>query len=226
MSTSREITLSSTDGHHVLWLVRSGESGEVVDECVANGVAAVRYATVGDVRERTPAQVLKELSRATNRTDHETLAQRLLDFARRMHEGDYVVTSDGARRQLVVGRVAGLYEWRENSPIPGMRHLLPVEWLGRIDWEDLDEPAVKALVKYPRTILEVTDPTLVAIGARAEAGELLPVTPPTTARRTTSTRKSASRAAGSDERLCQECFLWKNASQFEADSMICREHTE
>ncbi len=209
----------------MLWLVRSGEGGKVVDECVVNGVAAVGYQTVGDVRERTPAQVLEELMRATNRTDFETLAQRLLDFAERMREGDYIVTSDGARRQLVVGRVNGSYEWRENSPIPGMRHLLPVEWLGRIDWDDLDEDAVTTLVKYPRTVLEVTDPALVALGHRAAAGDLLPITPQTRVRRTRSTRTLAAQTTRSDERLCEECFLWKHSSQFKGDSTICREHT-
>ena len=209
----------------MLWLVRSGEGGEVVDECVANGVAAVGYPTVGDVRERSPAEVLEELSRATNRTDFETLAQRLLDFAERMREGDYIVTSDGARRQLVVGRVNGTYEWRENSPIPGMRHLLPVEWLGRIDWDDLDEDAVTTLVKYPRTVLEITDPALVALGDRAATGDLQPITPPTRVRRTRSTRTPAVQSARSDERLCEECFLLKHVAQFEGDSTICREHT-
>jgi len=217
--------LSSADHRRVLWLVRSGEGGEVVDECVANSVAAVGYPTVGDVRERTPAQVLEELTRARNRTDFETLAQRLLDFAERMLMGDYIVTSDGARRQLVAGRVNGTYEWRENSPIPGMRHLLPVEWLGRIDWDDLDEDAVTTLVKYPRTILEITDPALVALGDRAVAGDLLPITPPTQVRRTRSTRTPAVKAARSDERLCGECFLWKHLTQFDGDSTICREHT-
>lgn len=222
---SREIALSSAEGRRVLWLVRSGEGGEVVDACVANSVAAVGYPTVGDVSERTPAQVLEELMRATNRTDYETLAQRLLDFAERMRDSEYIVTSDGARRQLVVGRVDGPYEWRENSPIPGMRHVRPVEWLGRIDWDDLDDDAVTTLVKYPRTILEITDPALVALGDRAAAGELLPVTPPTGVRRGRSIRRPAVRAPRSEERLCDECFLWKNVSQFDGDSTICREHT-
>lgn len=217
--------MSSAERRRVLWLVRSGEGGEVVDECVANNVAAVGYPTVGDVRERTPAQVLEELMRATNRTDFETLAQRLLDFAERMSDGEHIVTSDGARRQLVVGRVDGPYEWRENSPIPGMRHLRPVEWLGRIDWDDLDEDAVTTLVKYPRTILEITDPVLVELGDHAEAGDLLPVTPPTRVRRARSTRTPAVRATRSDERLCQECFLWRNLSQFDGDSKICRDHS-
>ena len=217
--------MSSPERRRVLWLVRSGEGGEVVDECVSNNVAAVGYPTVGDVRERTPAQVLEELKRATNRSDFETLAQRLLDFAERIREGDYIVTSDGARRQLVVGRVNGPYEWRESSPIPGMRHLLPVEWLGRIDWDDLDVDAVTTLVKYPRTILEITDAGLVALGDQAEAGDLLPLTPPTRVSRARSTRTPAVRTARSDERLCNECFLWKNVSQFDGDSTICREHT-
>jgi predicted Mrr-cat superfamily restriction endonuclease len=42
-----------------LWLLRSGEGGKVVDECVANNVAAVGYPTVGDVRQCTYAQVLE-----------------------------------------------------------------------------------------------------------------------------------------------------------------------
>ncbi len=50
---------------HVLWLIRSGEGGREVDACVANGVAAVEYPTVGDVRQRTPVQVLEEVSLLT-----------------------------------------------------------------------------------------------------------------------------------------------------------------
>lgn len=123
---------------------------------------------------------------------------------------------------LVVGRVDGPYEWRENSPIPGMRHLLPVEWLGRIDWDDLDDDDA---CEVSRKILEITDPPLVALGDRAEAGDLLPVTPPTPVRRSRSIRTSSVRSARSDERPCEECFLWNNVSQFNGDSMICREHT-
>lgn len=209
----------------VLWLVRSGEGGEVVDQCVSNGVAAVGYPTVGDVRERTRAEVLAELKRARNRTDFETLAQRLVDFATRIKVGDFVVTSDGARRQLVVGRANGTYEWRETSPIPGMRHLLPVEWLGRIDWEDLTDEASTTLVRYPRTILEITDPNLVVLGDQAAAGELLPLTP-SRAGRARSRATAAGRSQRGDERLCEECWLWKNASQFDGSSRVCNSHAE
>jgi restriction system protein len=154
----------------------------MVDASVANGFAAVRYATVGDVSERTPAQVLEEMRRAKHRVKFEALAARLLDFATKMRKGDFVVTSDRQRRQLVVGRVSGPYEWREDSPIPGMRHLRPVEWLGRIDWDDLNDYAVTELVKHRWAIREVGDPRLVALGERAVAGELLPVTPTAPAR--------------------------------------------
>jgi predicted Mrr-cat superfamily restriction endonuclease len=222
-STSQEITLSSTEQQRVIWLVRSGEGGEVVDACVDNGFAAVGYPTVGDVRERDAAQVLQELRRATNRTDFETLAERLLDFATRMNDGDFVVTSDGSRRQLVVGRVSGPYEWRDRSPIPGMRHLRPVEWLGRIDWDDLDEDAVKAFVKYPRTVLQLTEPKMVALGDRAAAGDLLPVTPTSEVRRSRSTRALEGRSSQSDQRLCPSCFLRKHPSQFNGDAEVCVE---
>lgn len=111
----------------------------------------------------------------------------------------------------------------------GRRHPVaappPVEFLGRIDWDDLDDDAVTTLVKNPRTILEITDPALVALGDRAEAVELLPVTPSSRVRRSRSTRSPAVQTARSDERLCEECFLWKNVSQFDGDATSCREHT-
>lgn len=153
-----------TGSAQVLWLIRSGEGGREVDACIANGVAAVEYPTVGDVRERTRAQVLEEVRRARDRTDFDILAERLLDFAFEVQVGDPVVTSDAGRRQLVFGRVTGPYDWREDSPVPGMRHVRPVEWRGRAHWDDLDDGARTTLVKYPRTILRVTDPVLVELG--------------------------------------------------------------
>jgi predicted Mrr-cat superfamily restriction endonuclease len=214
--------MSSVEPSRVLWLVRSGERGEMVDACVANGFAAVRYATVGDVRERKPAKVLEEMKEATHRSAFKTLSDRLLAFATKMREGDFVVTSDGERRQLVVGRVTGPYEWREDSPIPGMRHLRPVEWLGRIDWDDLDDYARSKLVNYPWAILEWSDPRLVALGEGALAGELLPVTPtaPAPPRRP---RSHQVRATRPDERLCQVCHLWKNRAQFHGGAAVCQE---
>jgi predicted Mrr-cat superfamily restriction endonuclease len=194
----------------------------MVDACVANGFAAVRYTTVGDVRERTPAQVLEEMKRATHRVQFKALTNRLLAFATKMREGEFVVTSDGQRRQLVVGRVTGPYEWRENSPIPGMRHLRPVEWLGRISWDDLDDYARTQLVDHPWAIRELSDPRLVVLGDRALAGELLHVTPPTPAppRRP---RRHKVRATRPDERLCQVCQLRKNRAQFHEGAAVCQE---
>lgn len=215
--------MSSTEHQRVIWLVRSGEGGEVVDACVDNGFVAVGYATVGDVRERGAAEALQELKQAKNRTDFETLAERLLDFSTRMKVGDFVVTSDGSRRQLVVGRVNGPYEWRDVSPVPGMRHLRPVEWFGRIDWDDLDEDAIKAFVKYPRTVLQVTDPKLVALGDRAASGDLLPVAPTSRVRRAQSMRASEGRSSQGDQRLCPSCFLRKHPSQFNGDATVCVE---
>jgi predicted Mrr-cat superfamily restriction endonuclease len=212
-----------TTSGQVLWLIRSGEGGREVDACVANGVAAVEYPTVGDVRQRTPAQVLEEVRLARDRTDFDILAQRLLDFALEVQVGDPVVTSDGARRQLVFGRVEGPYEWRDDSPVPGMRHLRPVEWLGRAHWDDLDDGARTTLVKYPRTILRITDPALVELAERAVAGGMLPLATTTRppGRRPTSAR--AIRPPASNERLCPSCQLLKSRSQFEGDAIVCRD---
>lgn len=214
--------MSSLEPSRVLWLVRSGEGGEMVDACVANGFAAVRYTTVGDVRERTPAQVLEEMKQATHRVQFEALTDRLLAFATKMREGDFVVTSDAQRRQLVVGRVTGPYEWRENSPIPGMRHLRLVEWLGRVDWDDLDDYARTQLVDHPWAIRELSDPLVVALGERALTGELLSVTPTAPARRC---RPRTNQVGGNhrDERLCQVCNLWKHRAQFPGGEAVCQE---
>lgn len=186
-------------------------------------MAAVGYPTVGDVRQRTPAQVLEDVKRARDRTDFETLAQRLLDFAFEVQVGDLVATSDGARRQLVFGQIVGPYDWREHSPVPGMRHLRPVEWLGRADWDDLDDDARTTLVKYPRTILRITEPALIELAEHAVAGDVLPLASAgrSPQRRLTVTRRT--QAPASNERVCPSCQLLKNRSQFAGDSVVCQD---
>jgi len=212
-----------TGPSQVLWLIRSGEGGREVDACVANGFATVEYPTVGDVRQRTPAQVLEEVRQARDRTDFDILAQRLLDFALEVQDGDPVITSDGGRRQLVFGRVVGPYEWQNDSPVPGMRHLRPVEWLGRADWDELDDDARTTLVKYPRTILRITEPALVELAERALAGEMLPLATTARSPRRRPAAARAARAPASNERLCTSCQLLKIRSQFAGDAVVCRD---
>ena len=63
----------------------------------------------------------------------------LFAFANEISEGDAVISSDRARRQVVVGRVAGPYEWVEDDSVNLQHHTRRIEWFARWGWDDLPE---------------------------------------------------------------------------------------
>ena len=69
----------------------------------------------------------------------------LYRFANEMHVGDLVLTPDAADASVLVGRIAGDYEYRDETPIPDHQHVRRVEWLGRVERDELSRQARQAI---------------------------------------------------------------------------------
>ena len=89
----------------------------------------------------------------------------LFAFANEVEEGDAVICSDRARRQVVIGRITGPYEWVEDPPANQQHHTRKIEWSARWGWDDLPETVRNTVLHYQRTVLEVP-----GSGERADAG--------------------------------------------------------
>lgn len=87
-----------------VWLVRTGEGGYALAQCVAAGVVAPRYGTVGDARPLTRAEIGVAVGRAGTRTNLEVVAAMLEQFVHEVELGDIVVTPHLADRRVTSAR--------------------------------------------------------------------------------------------------------------------------
>ncbi len=116
-----------------IWLARTGEGGYAFADCMAAGVVALRYDTVGDARSMTRAEIAAAVGKAGTRVSLSAVAAMLERFVHDVRIGDIVVTPHIGSREVFFGEVTGDYEWCDPSPVPGFRHLRPVRWWGSLD---------------------------------------------------------------------------------------------
>src|SRR5690349_11441744 len=98
------------------WLVRCGDGGKYVDEAVRAGIITVDFREAKDVTGLPVEEIAVQLAGTKTRTAISRLAEMLFAFANEIQEGDAVVCSDRARRQVVIGRVTGPYTYAEDTP--------------------------------------------------------------------------------------------------------------
>lgn len=119
------------------WVARTGEGGTVLPECIAAGVVALRYRTVGDARTATAAEIEAGLAIAGDRTALGRVRSMLEDFVSSVEVGDVVVTPHAPSREVWFGTVTGDYRYDERTPVAGYRHLRDVDWTGSIGRDHL-----------------------------------------------------------------------------------------
>src|SRR5579862_8503700 len=119
------------------WMVRCSDAGRSIDDAVADGVVSVDFAEATDVTGLGVEEIGKQLAGSKSRTAVNRQAAMLFAFANEIAEGDAIILPDRARRQVVVGRVAGPYEWVESAPVQEDRHTRAVKWDARFGWDDL-----------------------------------------------------------------------------------------
>src|SRR3954471_10089770 len=98
------------------WLVRCGDGGRHIDDAVGRGIITVDF-SANDVTGLPVEEIATQLEGTKTRTAINRLAEMLFAFANDLEKGDVIISSDRARRQVVVGRVAGPYEYVEADVI-------------------------------------------------------------------------------------------------------------
>jgi predicted Mrr-cat superfamily restriction endonuclease len=205
------------------WLVRGGDGGRHIDDAVSGGVITVDFADAADVTGMTVEEIAKQLVASKSRTATNRLAEMLFAFANEIEEGDAIISSDRARRQVVFGRVTGPYEWVESAPANLEQHTLPVSWKARRGWDDLPETVKHAVLHLQRAVLKFPDQeSALSLAEEAEAsGGSAVYTPPARSRPNAAIDMRLEGASRS-ERLCTSCFIIRPRTEFREDAEICK----
>ena len=147
----------------------------------------------------------------------------LYAFANEIAEGDAIILPDRARRQVVIGRVTGPYEWVESEADHEDRHTRTVQWSARFGWDDLPEPVKHTVLHYQRPVLRLQDQeSALKLAELAQDSGLSAVYAPPDRRPSRSAVDLRLERAGRNERLCSSCFIIRPLSEFSADAEICR----
>lgn len=121
-----------------MMLVRAGHENELVADFVERGLIAVGWMKLGDLSRVESALEIEQMMLSVY-PEGWTAAGRpskhyaeIIQFALETKPGDLAITSDRARRQLVVGTIDGPYTFLGDKPLHSRgepyRHSLPVAW--------------------------------------------------------------------------------------------------
>ncbi len=205
------------------WMVRSSDAGRSIDDAVSTGVVSVDFADTSDVTGLAVDEIGAQLTGSKSRTATNRQAQMLYAFANEIAEGDAIILPDRARRQIVVGRVTGPYEWVESAPTAADRHTRAVDWNARFSWDDLPESVKHTVLHYQRTVLRLEDQeAALKLTEGAEGMGLPAVYAPPDRRPSRSAVDLRLESAGRNERLCTSCFIIRPLSEFNGDAATCR----
>jgi len=205
------------------WLVRCGDEGRYVDEAVTEGIITVDFREAPDVTGLAVDEIAVQLEGTKTRTALSRLAEMLYSFANEMQEGDAIICSDRARRQVVVGRITGPYEWIEEVPLNQQHHARKIAWAARWGWDDLPESVRNTVLHYQRTVLKFPDQdAALELTEKAEATGMPAVYTAPPRKTPPSSIDLRLEGASRNERLCTSCFIIRPRSEFREDSETCR----
>lgn len=125
------------------WLVRSGREGERDAWSLGTGVTPGGFDEVPDLSSCSSFDDVKAVVAAAYPDEkagtQSNFAGQLWSLRNRMETGDYVVLPLKTSKDLdlAIGVISGPYEYRQDEPDPGKRHVRRVEWLSKATRRDL-----------------------------------------------------------------------------------------
>lgn len=214
-----------------VWVIRGGDEDGLVDELVAGGYIAVGYPDITDGTTVDRYDVTERL-RARGWTNPEARADMFHQFVHQLAPGHLVVLPDTRRREVVVGRVEGGYEFRHDLDAEEHRHRRPVTWLARHSVDVLPE-SLRDAYRQRQVLTERS--ALLAHAEAVERGELgrdprdtarptaqrSPGSRPTTSPRKPAAPKAPPHPAPPAGKVCDGCFLRKAADLFPGGGTLC-----
>lgn len=142
-------------------MVRAGNDNELADTVRQERVVAIGWDLMGDVTGLKGREDFKERYRETN--PDETSENRLVvnagqvyRFAREIEEGHYILTYLKASREVLIGVVAGPYEYRDDAFLGHYYHVRRVQWLKSVS-RDGFSPAARNSLGSTLTVFSVRD---------------------------------------------------------------------
>ena len=128
-----------------VWMVRAGNDNQLVDQVEPKRAVAVGWSAMGAL---TPLTTRADFALAyrTAYPDHSDAranvnASQIYRYTREIKSGDYVVTYDKGRRQLLIGRVIGPYEFLPSLFSENYPQVRRVDWIKRVSRDDFSEAA-------------------------------------------------------------------------------------
>jgi restriction system protein len=142
------------------WLVRGGEEGEREERALAEDLAFVGWAVLGDISGYDTREGIRlALEAAYPDSPDNVIANwtgQLWRFTSQITVGDHIVmplhTNPG---HVAIGTVTGRYEYRETEPI-GFRHTLAVQWLKKDVPRENFRPDLRASITSLLTVCGLT----------------------------------------------------------------------
>lgn len=129
---SRE--MASPNDDPAIWVVRAGSGGAYAATFEELGYVALGSAPVCDVSGFERDGIREALARERPEDSSgrlNTAAGQLYRFVNEMRVGDYVVTPDQGTRELLIGKIAGEYEYFAEPVVSTFHHARRVEWMFR-----------------------------------------------------------------------------------------------
>lgn len=127
-------------------VIRGGEAGRFVAQFEQLQLVAIDFAVARSIAGLTRDQVATEVRRVHPDASPGRVGQwtgQLYRFATELQEGDPVVTPDTASRDLLIGSIAGPYEFRVGGVVNGAyHHVRRVTWRGRRSRDRLSKQAL------------------------------------------------------------------------------------
>lgn len=127
------------------WMIHAGRGGRNVEQFREQDVVAIGWAEMGDCSSlRTREDFRERYTRSypgdTNKWRIGLQSGQIFRFAREMRVGDFVLTPDSPRREIMIGKVVGEYAFVRGTVSDGDEdypHVRRVQWLKTVSRDDM-----------------------------------------------------------------------------------------
>lgn len=208
-----------------MWVIRGGDKDRSVDRFTDQGMIAVAFPEVPDAEILTRTEIRRFLAGDLTTAALDAQVALLSAFVRELQVGDSLLMPDPRRGEVVVGAVAGPYEFDGSLPADE-RHRRAVTWLARHRVEDLPaavQPRAKAKValqqhrdaEWAGYLAQVRDGTI----GRDPKDRSAPSTAPPR-RRSASSGGTRVVKPVIAQRTCSSCFLQHHPDRMRGDLCV------
>lgn len=140
------------------WLFTPGENAQLWDDFYKEGIMAIGWSNLGDLRRYPDKQAIANKMRELYQTESSKVNDRLAcwEFVKMIKPGDIVITKKGLKSYLGWGVVTSDYRFKPERSAYG--HVRDVDWKGKGNWEVNYQLVVKTLTnisKYPEYVREL-----------------------------------------------------------------------